>query len=228
MPRGSSPRNSGRSSSPNSDKRQRAAIDAYAKTAGVEIVGEFYDAAVSGADPVGVRPGFAAMLEALLANGARTIIVESPDRFARDLMVQLAGHDLLKAKGLTLSGLTLDGSVNGTSLKGSASPDPTNPQLFDASLSGVDVLAGPTVGCCAPEQDPPFGVGDDKAESRFCGPYNLTGHPAVSIPVPVAGLPVGLQLAGRCGGDMALLRAAAGIERILAGKAGIAGIREAP
>jgi 2-dehydropantoate 2-reductase len=96
---------------------------------------------------------------------------------------------------------------------------------IDASLSGVDVLAGPTVGCCAPEQDPPFGVGDDKAESRFCGPYNLTGHPAVSIPVPVAGLPVGLQLAGRCGGDMALLRAAAGIERILAG---IAGIREAP
>jgi DNA invertase Pin-like site-specific DNA recombinase len=41
-------------------------------------------------------------LEALLANGARTIIVESPDRFARDLMVQLAGHDMLKAKGVTL------------------------------------------------------------------------------------------------------------------------------
>jgi hypothetical protein len=57
---------------------------------------------VSGADPVGARPGFAEMLEALLANGARTIIVESPDRFARDLMVQLAGHDMLKAKGLTL------------------------------------------------------------------------------------------------------------------------------
>jgi len=57
---------------------------------------------VSGADPVGERPGFAAMLEALLANGARTIVVESPDRFARDLMVQLAGHDMLKAKGLTL------------------------------------------------------------------------------------------------------------------------------
>jgi DNA invertase Pin-like site-specific DNA recombinase len=57
---------------------------------------------VSGADPVGDRPGFAAMLESLLANGARTIIVESPDRFARDLMVQLAGHDMLKAKGISL------------------------------------------------------------------------------------------------------------------------------
>ena len=37
-----------------------------------------------------------------MSNGARTIIVESPDRFARDLMVQLAGHDMLKAKGITL------------------------------------------------------------------------------------------------------------------------------
>jgi 2-dehydropantoate 2-reductase len=87
----------------------------------------------------------------------------------------------------------------------------------DASLAGVDVLAGPTVGYCAPEHDPPFGTGDDNGEARFTGPYNLTGHPAVSIPVPAAGLPVGLQLAGRCGADMALLRAAAGIERVLAG-----------
>ena len=38
-----------------------------------------------------------------MSNGARTIIVESPDRFARDLMVQLAGHDMLKAKGVTLA-----------------------------------------------------------------------------------------------------------------------------
>jgi DNA invertase Pin-like site-specific DNA recombinase len=35
-------------------------------------------------------------------SGARTIVVESPDRFARDLMVQLAGHDMLKANGIAL------------------------------------------------------------------------------------------------------------------------------
>ena len=85
-----------------SDKRQRAAIEAYAKAAGYEIVEEFYDAAVSGADPVSERSGFAQMLERLMSNGARTIIIESPDRFARDLMVQLAGHDMLKARGVTL------------------------------------------------------------------------------------------------------------------------------
>jgi 2-dehydropantoate 2-reductase len=86
----------------------------------------------------------------------------------------------------------------------------------DASLAGVDLLAGPTVGYCAPEQDPPFGIGDDNAEGRFTGPYNLTGHPAVSIPVPAAGLPVGLQLAGRRGGDIALLRLATAAEAALA------------
>jgi DNA invertase Pin-like site-specific DNA recombinase len=85
-----------------SDKRQLAAIHAYAKAAGFEIVETFYDAAVSGADRVDDRPGFAKMLERLLSNGARSILVESPDRFARDLMVQLAGHDMLKAKGITL------------------------------------------------------------------------------------------------------------------------------
>ena len=85
-----------------SDKRQLASIEAYAKTAGLEIVATFYDAAVSGADPVTDRPGFAEMLERLMSNGTRTIVVESPDRFARDLMVQLAGHDMLKAKGVTL------------------------------------------------------------------------------------------------------------------------------
>ena len=85
-----------------SDKRQRAAIEAYTKAVGYEIVDTFYDAAVSGADPVNDRPGFTEMLERLMSNGARTILVESPDRFARDLMVQLAGHGMLKAKGISL------------------------------------------------------------------------------------------------------------------------------
>src|SRR3984957_16589515 len=85
-----------------SDKRQRAAIEAYAKSAGSETVEAVYSAGGSGADPARARPGFAEMLERLMSNGARTIIMESPDRFARDLMVQLAGHDMLKAKGIAL------------------------------------------------------------------------------------------------------------------------------
>ena len=45
-----------------SDKRQRDAIATFAKRAGIVIVGEFYDPAVSGADPIETRPGFAALL----------------------------------------------------------------------------------------------------------------------------------------------------------------------
>lgn len=85
-----------------SDKRQRAAIAAFAKAAGYQIAGEFYDAAVSGTDPIAERPGFRAMLDSIAANGVRTIIVESPDRFARDLTVQLTGHDFLKSLGVSL------------------------------------------------------------------------------------------------------------------------------
>ena len=61
-----------------------------------------------------------------------------------------------------------------------------------------------------------FGAGDDNGESRCTGPYNLSGHPAVSLPVPAAGLPAGLQLAGRRGADAALLRVAAAAERLFA------------
>src|SRR5262245_8588732 len=45
-----------------SDKRQRQAIAAFAKRAGLELVDEFTDAAVSGADHIETRPGFTAML----------------------------------------------------------------------------------------------------------------------------------------------------------------------
>jgi DNA invertase Pin-like site-specific DNA recombinase len=66
------------------------------------IVDEFYDSAVSGADPVAERPGFKAMLDRIAGNGGRVILVESPDRFARDLSVQITGHDYLRSLGVEL------------------------------------------------------------------------------------------------------------------------------
>ena len=85
-----------------SDRRQREAIQAFARRAGYELVAEFYDAAVSGADAIDTRPGFAAMLERIEGNGARTIIVETASRFARDLMVQEVGHAKLRERGIDL------------------------------------------------------------------------------------------------------------------------------
>ena len=58
------------------DRRQRAAIERFAQAHGYTLVGEFYDAAVSGADPIETRPGFAAMLERIEGNGVRVVLVE--------------------------------------------------------------------------------------------------------------------------------------------------------
>jgi DNA invertase Pin-like site-specific DNA recombinase len=85
-----------------SEKRQRDAVTKYAKQNKIKIVGEFYDAAVSGADPIDQRPGFVELLKYLRGNGAQTILVENASRFARDLIVQLTGHELLKAEGFEL------------------------------------------------------------------------------------------------------------------------------
>jgi DNA invertase Pin-like site-specific DNA recombinase len=87
-----------------SHKRQLAAINAYAKHAGYVIdLPPYYDAAVSGSDPIDTRPGFRSLL-AYIAEHAdvRTILVESASRFARDLTVQLTGHSLLKQRGIEL------------------------------------------------------------------------------------------------------------------------------
>jgi DNA invertase Pin-like site-specific DNA recombinase len=57
--------------------RQRRAIQAYANRAGYKIVAWFDDGDVKGADPIDTRKGFAEMMEAIAANGCRTIIVET-------------------------------------------------------------------------------------------------------------------------------------------------------
>ena len=85
-----------------SGKRQSAAIAAFAKAAGYEVVDSYNDEAVSGADHVTARPGFAAMMERIACNGVRTIIVETANRFARDLIVQETGYAMLKGSGVEL------------------------------------------------------------------------------------------------------------------------------
>jgi DNA invertase Pin-like site-specific DNA recombinase len=85
-----------------SAKRQRAAIETFAKRAGYDIAGEFNDAAVRGADAIDSRQGFAAMMEAIASNGCRTIVVETASRFARDLIIQETGFAMLRDRGITL------------------------------------------------------------------------------------------------------------------------------
>lgn len=87
-----------------SDKRQFAAVSAYAKRAGFVLrEPPFYDAAVSGADAIDTRPGFAALLAYIGEHPeVRTILVESAHRFARDLIVQETGYRMLLVRGIAL------------------------------------------------------------------------------------------------------------------------------
>jgi amidase len=87
---------------------------------------------------------------------------------------------------------------------------------IDALLDGVDVLALPTTRHVAPlipdEPTPDEVFGDTMLTAAF----NLTGHPALSLPAGRHdGMPVGLQLIGRRGGEAHLLACAALIERAL-------------
>ncbi len=85
-----------------SKSRQKAAIDGYANRHNMEVVSEYYDAAVKGADPAMERPAFKKMFWDMKKEGITTILVESPDRFARDLLVQMNALAFLKKEGMVV------------------------------------------------------------------------------------------------------------------------------
>ena len=92
--------------------------------------------------------------------------------------------------------------------------------LADA-FNEVDVIAWPTVPAVAPplenpDVELPSGVHSaDAVNPRGGGLANLTGTPAVSVPVGLSadGLPIGLQLTAAWGHDALLLDAAEALER---------------
>ena len=97
----------------------------------------------------------------------------------------------------------------------------------DALLADCDALVLPTLPIVAP----PIGAESVAIEEGEGGTmpvraamlkhtqlFNLTGHPAISVPVVSSGLPVGLQLVGLHTGTAALLEIAAGCEKIVGRK----------
>ena len=85
-----------------SKSRQKSAVDHYASKHGMKVESEYYDAAVKGADPAMARPAFKKMFWDMRSKDIRTILVESPDRFARDLMVQMNALAFLKEHGISV------------------------------------------------------------------------------------------------------------------------------
>lgn len=94
----------------------------------------------------------------------------------------------------------------------------------DAALSGVDVLALPALAIPAPPigaATMPVRGGDEPVRTamlRCTQPFNLTGHPAISLPCGTTrdGLPVGLQLVGHRRGTPRLLDHARAVEALIA------------
>jgi Asp-tRNA(Asn)/Glu-tRNA(Gln) amidotransferase A subunit family amidase len=104
-------------------------------------------------------------------------------------------------------------AVGGEEARAAAAVLGRRADALDAALEAVTAVVLPTTACVAPRLD-----GPDRREqhTRFTRPFNGTGHPAISIPLPVDGLPVGLQLVGRRGEDGRLATTAALVERALA------------
>jgi aspartyl-tRNA(Asn)/glutamyl-tRNA(Gln) amidotransferase subunit A len=93
--------------------------------------------------------------------------------------------------------------------------------LLTAQVEGwfarVDAVLLPAAARTAPE------IGPDAARQMRAypsprRPFNLTGHPAVSVPcgIDALGLPIGLQIVGRYWDEITVLRVAAAWERLAA------------
>ena len=82
--------------------RQKHIIDTYAKKHGFNVVEWFQDEGVSGALEETHRPAFQEMIQAILKNGVRTVIIEGLDRLAREYRIQETLLIYLASKGITL------------------------------------------------------------------------------------------------------------------------------
>jgi aspartyl-tRNA(Asn)/glutamyl-tRNA(Gln) amidotransferase subunit A len=91
----------------------------------------------------------------------------------------------------------------------------------ERALAGVDALVLPALSIEAPPIGAvtvPVSGGAEPVRTamlRCTQPFNLTGHPAISLPcgTTAAGLPVGLQIVGHAGRTSDLLRVARAVER---------------
>jgi Asp-tRNA(Asn)/Glu-tRNA(Gln) amidotransferase A subunit family amidase len=63
------------------------------------------------------------------------------------------------------------------------------------AMEGIDALLLPATAIVAPALD--AGVEVREPITRFTRPFNTTGQPVVTLPAPVRGLPVGIQVVGR-------------------------------
>jgi amidase len=86
--------------------------------------------------------------------------------------------------------------------------------VFDAVLTPTLAQPPAKVGAIRDDADPVRDFENQKRFAPFSAPYNLTGQPALSLPLywTEDEIPIGVQLVGRPGDEVTLLRLAAQLE----------------
>jgi amidase len=99
-------------------------------------------------------------------------------------------------------------------LRASARAEIERTQVYDAILTPTIAQPPAKVGQLRDDDDPAADFENQKRFTPFTATYNMTGQPAVTVPLhwTDSGLPIGVQLVGRPGDEVTLLRIAAQLE----------------
>jgi amidase len=118
----------------------------------------------------------------------------------------------LRDRGKALSGLDVYASIGG--LRKRARVEIERTASYDAILTPTLTQPPVPVGALRDDADPERDFDNQKRFSPFTPAYNMSGQPAVNVPLhwTDAGLPIGVQLVGRPGDEVTLLRIAAQLE----------------
>ena len=123
----------------------------------------------------------------------RRWMAEQPGLYAPDVLARLQG-------GLSVTGADyVDAQADQKRLR----------IEVEHAMRGIDALLLPSTAAVAPLIAPQV---DTSPLVRFTRPFNVTGQPVFSLPAPVPGLPVGIQVVGHTGRDAELAAVARGLE----------------
>ena len=109
----------------------------------------------------------------------RRWVAECPEKYGADVL----GH---LRRGLEILAVDYADAI-------AALPELRNKAV--RAMEGIDALVLPATAIVAP----PISAGTEVREpiTRYTRPFNATGQPVVTLPAPVRGLPVGIQVVGR-------------------------------
>ena len=118
----------------------------------------------------------------------------------------------LRERGRSLSALDVWSSL--ATLRSTARQELERTAHFDAVLTPTLAQPPAKVGGLRNDADPAKDFENQKRYTPFTAPYNMSGQPSINIPVHWTddSLPIGIQLVGRPGDEVTLLRLAAQIE----------------